>query len=124
MWSVLRERWRQGHRTAAYPRELPVLPDRYRGRPELDAAKCPEGCRECVAACPTDAITRDGPHPLALDLGRCLFCTDCVEACPTSCLEMAGALPWLPRPRDCVSCAVCVVLCPVEALRMASGDGE
>jgi Ni,Fe-hydrogenase III small subunit/Pyruvate/2-oxoacid:ferredoxin oxidoreductase delta subunit len=87
MWSVLRERWRQGHRTAAYPRELPVLPDRYRGRPELDAAKCPEGCRECVAACPTDAITRDGPHPLALDLGRCLFCTECATACPAGALR-------------------------------------
>jgi Ni,Fe-hydrogenase III small subunit/Pyruvate/2-oxoacid:ferredoxin oxidoreductase delta subunit len=81
MLEVLRERLRQGHRTAPYPRALPVLPDRFRGQPALDASKCPAGCRECADACPTGAID-GGDGGLRLDLGRCLFCTDCVEACP------------------------------------------
>jgi Ni,Fe-hydrogenase III small subunit/Pyruvate/2-oxoacid:ferredoxin oxidoreductase delta subunit len=80
MLRVMLERLRQGGRTLPYPRELPVLPERFRGLPVLDAAKCREGCADCAAACPTGAIAVDGGGP-RLDLGRCLFCTDCVEAC-------------------------------------------
>jgi Ni,Fe-hydrogenase III small subunit/ferredoxin len=82
MLRIIRERVRQGQRTIAYPAsDPPALPDRYRGLPILDESKCPDGCRECAHACPTEAITRD-EHGLCLDLGRCLFCTDCAEACP------------------------------------------
>jgi Ni,Fe-hydrogenase III small subunit/Pyruvate/2-oxoacid:ferredoxin oxidoreductase delta subunit len=87
MFRVLRERIRQGHRTSKYPLELPVLPDWFRGRPVVNASKCPDGCQECVAACPTDAITRKGPRSLQIDLGRCLFCTDCVQACPVGAIH-------------------------------------
>jgi Ni,Fe-hydrogenase III small subunit/NAD-dependent dihydropyrimidine dehydrogenase PreA subunit len=74
-------RLRQGHRTIGFPGEAPWLPDRFRGRPQLDESKCVAGCAACIEACPTDAIRmeRDG---LRLDLGRCLFCTDCRDACP------------------------------------------
>src|SRR5436190_24361257 len=82
MFRVIQERLRQGHRTSRYPLELPVLPDRFRGRPALDASRCPDGCRACADACPTGAILLDGGQKLQIDLGRCLFCTDCVEACP------------------------------------------
>jgi Ni,Fe-hydrogenase III small subunit/ferredoxin len=82
MWTIIRERLRQGRRTIAYPDgDAPPLPDRFRGLPVLDAARCPDGCDRCVESCPTDAIThQDGA--LALDLGRCLFCDACTEACP------------------------------------------
>jgi Ni,Fe-hydrogenase III small subunit/NAD-dependent dihydropyrimidine dehydrogenase PreA subunit len=86
MLSVLLERLRQGRRTISYPRELPVLPDRFRGLPVLDAARCAAGCGDCADACPTRAITA-GASGWQLDLGRCLFCTDCVEACPTGALR-------------------------------------
>jgi Ni,Fe-hydrogenase III small subunit/NAD-dependent dihydropyrimidine dehydrogenase PreA subunit len=81
MLRVLLGRRQQQHRTVGFPRESPVLPDRFRGHPEIDASRCPDGCRECVDACPTDAIASDG-QSLALDLGRCLFCADCTNACP------------------------------------------
>jgi Ni,Fe-hydrogenase III small subunit/NAD-dependent dihydropyrimidine dehydrogenase PreA subunit len=58
-----------------------VLPDRLRGRPAIDAAKCPSGCRECAEVCPTDAITVSDKG-VQLDLGRCLFCPECERACP------------------------------------------
>ena len=49
----------------------PELPERFRGRPEIDAGQCPDGCRACAEACPTQAITSDGvgadrPGPLPL----------------------------------------------------------
>src|SRR5690606_16353979 len=81
MFDLLRARLRQGHRTTPYPDgPAPALPDRFRGLPVLDASRCADGCRQCADACPTGALRL---APLALDLGRCLFCTDCVRACPT-----------------------------------------
>ena len=86
MFSIIRERIRQGRRTIAFPKgDAPTVAERFRGLPVLDESKCPEGCQACVEACPTDAIARSeaGRESLSLDLGRCLFCADCVEACPS-----------------------------------------
>jgi Ni,Fe-hydrogenase III small subunit/NAD-dependent dihydropyrimidine dehydrogenase PreA subunit len=92
MLQVSLARLKQGHRTIAYPAQVPALPDRFRGLPVVDASKCPDGCRACAEACPTNAITVADGGP-RLDLGRCLFCTDCVEACP------AGAIRYTPEFR-------------------------
>lgn len=86
MWNVLLARWKQGHRTIRYPAEPPVLPDRFRGLPVVDTSRCPNGCRACAEACPTDAISI-GENGFRLDLGRCLFCTECVEACPEGAIQ-------------------------------------
>jgi Ni,Fe-hydrogenase III small subunit/Pyruvate/2-oxoacid:ferredoxin oxidoreductase delta subunit len=86
MIDVIRARLRQGYRTMGYPdAPPPPLPERFRGRPQIDASKCREGCRDCAEACPTGAIDlRDGPQ---VDLGRCIFCTDCARACPEGALD-------------------------------------
>jgi Ni,Fe-hydrogenase III small subunit/ferredoxin len=81
MLQISLARLQQGHRTIPYPAQEPTLPDRFRGLPVIDAAKCPDGCQACADACPTDAITLDGGK-VRLDLGRCLFCVDCAQACP------------------------------------------
>ena len=80
MLKALLTRFRQGHRTMAYPDAPQPLPPRFRGLPLLDASRCGEGCRACAEACPYGAISASGP--LSLDMGKCLFCSDCAAACP------------------------------------------
>ena len=97
MIHILLSRLRQGHRTLPYPKELPALPERFRGRPVIDASKCAnttegknsDGCRLCAEACPTEAINlRDGIPEI--DLGKCLFCPECETACPTGAIRYSG----------------------------------
>src|SRR5207248_10661653 len=60
MLQVSLARLKQGHRTIAYPAQAPTLPDRFRGLPAVDSSKCPDGCRACADACPTNAIAVEG----------------------------------------------------------------
>jgi Ni,Fe-hydrogenase III small subunit/ferredoxin len=100
MLNIIRERLKQGHRTIAYPAgDAPSLPDRFRGLPVLDESLCPDECRACVEACPTDAVTRD-QQGLRMDLGRCLFCTDCGEACPEGGIRFTQDYRLAVRNRD------------------------
>ena len=103
MLNVILERLRQGHRTIGFPDQLPTLPDRLRGRPVLDATKCPPGCHACAEVCPTEAI-RIGANKLELDLGRCLFCPECAAACPE------GAIQFQPEYRLAASRRTALVL--------------
>ena len=107
MIHILLSRVRQGHRTLPYPKELPALPERFRGRPVVDASKCAntsesgpkDGCQLCVEACPTEAIKlREGVPQI--DLGRCLFCPECEEACPTGAIHYSGDHRCAVRDRE------------------------
>jgi Ni,Fe-hydrogenase III small subunit/NAD-dependent dihydropyrimidine dehydrogenase PreA subunit len=99
MLEVLLARLKQGHRTVPYPTQEPTLPDRFRGLPVVDPARCPQGCRDCADACPTDAVTVGG-NGVRLDLGRCLFCTDCVEACPERAIRYTQDYRLATRRRE------------------------
>jgi Ni,Fe-hydrogenase III small subunit/NAD-dependent dihydropyrimidine dehydrogenase PreA subunit len=90
---------KQGHRTMAFPGSPQPLPDRFRGHPLLDPSRCAEGCRECIDACPTDAIAIDRGG-LGLDLGRCLFCSDCVGACPEGAIRYTTEHRMAARSRE------------------------
>jgi Ni,Fe-hydrogenase III small subunit/NAD-dependent dihydropyrimidine dehydrogenase PreA subunit len=99
MLRVLTERWRQKHRTMSWPDgDAPALPPRYRGLPVIDRSQCPDECRQCVEACPTDAITFDGS--LRLDLGRCLFCTECIDNCPEGAIAYTQDFRLATRTRE------------------------
>lgn len=99
MLHVLFARLKQGHRTIDYPAQVPALPDRFRGLPVVDTDKCPDGCRACADACPTDAVAID-EQGFRLDLGRCLFCTDCVEACPEGAIRYSREHRLATRTRE------------------------
>ena len=99
MIRILRERWRQGRRTIAFPDgPPPPLPARVRGRPTIDAGQCESGCASCVEACPTGALAL-APEP-RIDLGRCLFCADCATACPTGALAHTAEYRLATRRRE------------------------
>jgi Ni,Fe-hydrogenase III small subunit/Pyruvate/2-oxoacid:ferredoxin oxidoreductase delta subunit len=99
MLKVLLARLQQGHRTIPYPGQEPVLPDRLRGLPVLDASRCPPGCAVCAEACPTDAVALDEGQP-RLDLGCCLFCTECTAACPEGALRYTQEYRLATRTRE------------------------
>lgn len=90
MLNWLTTRASQGHRTLAYPAEPVTMPETYLGRPAVEAIgkSCPPDCRECIASCPTDAITIQ--PVVSLDLGRCVFCSDCVQACPEQIFRLSN----------------------------------
>lgn len=99
MLKVILARWQQKHRTFRYPDgAAPPLPDRFRGRPLIDTAKCPAECRLCVDVCPTGAL--DPLHPGTVDLGKCLFCTACAQACPQQAITFADNYQLAARARD------------------------
>ncbi len=79
MLKELIARMRQGYRTMPYPKGEAVLPDRFRGKPEIAEAASEAACRAAVAACPTGAVAVEAGRP-TLDMGRCLFCAECATA--------------------------------------------
>jgi Ni,Fe-hydrogenase III small subunit/ferredoxin len=103
MIKSLLARLQQGKRTLEYPEGEagPQMPDRFRGLPVIDEAKCPEGCRDCAEACPTDAISLGSPGGgVRLDLGRCLFCAECEAACPERAIAHSTEYRMAARERD------------------------
>ena len=56
----------------------PVLPELFRGRPQIDAKPCADGCVSCQEICPTEAIEL---NPVRIDMGKCVFCNECKWTC-------------------------------------------
>ncbi len=90
-------RLKQGQRTSGFPKEPVNLPERFRGRPLIDASKCQADCHACADACPTQAVSN---NPLRIDLGQCLFCHNCQEVCTNRAVAFTGDYRLASISRD------------------------
>ena len=81
-----------GNVTLPYPAEPQPLPEKFRGRPIFDAAKC-IGCAGCANNCPARAIlVFDVCQEIRIlqYLGRrCTYCGRCADVCPEKAITMS-----------------------------------
>lgn len=90
MIRYLIERLWRGPATIAFPGGPVGLPDRFRGRPSFDPARCPDGCRDCAANAPSRLVVAGPGGAPALDLGACLFSPEEAAACPRGAIRYSG----------------------------------
>ena len=100
MIEILKARFRLGRQTVAWPDGPARFPERFRGRPVLDPARCPPECAACLEACAVQAIAAPGQPEMALDLGRCVFCGACADACPEGALAFTRDFRLATRTRE------------------------
>ena len=80
MIRAIRARLQQGTRTASFPAGEADLPERFRGRPVRDAARCHD-CAACQARMPSALLEAAGPARARLDAGASLFAPEEADAC-------------------------------------------
>ncbi len=81
-----------GRVTLPYPVEAKPVPEKFRGRPIFDAAKC-IGCAGCANNCTARAIL---VHDVCQELRilkyvgqRCTYCGRCADVCPEKAITMS-----------------------------------
>jgi Ni,Fe-hydrogenase III small subunit/NAD-dependent dihydropyrimidine dehydrogenase PreA subunit len=98
MLKALIARLKQGYRTGTFPTTAPKLPERFRGRPEIDADKC-QNCGKCLEICPAKAIST-GVNGRCIDTGKCIFCGECATQCPQQVITFGREYRTAAMSRD------------------------
>jgi Ni,Fe-hydrogenase III small subunit/formate hydrogenlyase subunit 6/NADH:ubiquinone oxidoreductase subunit I len=100
MLKMLIERLRQGRRTMSFPPPAPVLPKRFRGRPELAGARCISEARSCDARRTAPALHHEAGLGPSIDLGASLFSPEEMQACPARALRFGSEYAMAVRTRE------------------------
>lgn len=90
MFEILRKIWQTGTVTKRQP--LAAAAGKYRGKIELDAAKC-NGCQDCVGICPSGALSASGSSDhsqIIIEHHKCVFCGSCAENCEQRAIKMTN----------------------------------
>ncbi len=99
MLRFLRTRLQQGVRTGAFPGGAVELPDRFRGRPRLNASKCAQ-CERCAASGVSGLLTVTEQGRPLLDVGECRFAPEETAACPQGALRFTREHAMASRTRE------------------------
>jgi len=83
MFQTLAVRKAQGTQYIANLRA--AQPAGFRGKPLIAATACAPNCRDCIDACPSNAIDfiANKTNTVQIDMGRCVMCGDCAPLCPS-----------------------------------------
>ena len=80
---------------------------------------CNQSYRNCVAECPTQAITINKLGVVMINKKLCISCFSCVAVCPIGAMmRHDGGL----YPFKCVACGACAKECPVDALEIVQEE--
>jgi Ni,Fe-hydrogenase III small subunit len=89
----------QGTPTSSFPRGDAGFPERFRGRPELDASRCGQ-CDSCAARSPSGLLTITEQGRPRLDVGAALFAPEEAAACPHVALRFTREHAMAARMRE------------------------
>jgi Ni,Fe-hydrogenase III small subunit/ferredoxin len=90
----------KGKATTAWPGHGSDGQEGLLGMPRYNPELCRDGCADCAAVCPTEAIKARPQAGLDVDYGRCVVCQLCTEACPTGAMSPSGDWAFGVRQRD------------------------
>ncbi|MFC1490214.1 4Fe-4S dicluster domain-containing protein [Candidatus Latescibacterota bacterium] len=87
LWEAIKVLLVEGPYTSKFPKEMPVPPDSFRGKPEFDPDIC-IGCGACSEVCPSRSIEvidniEERKRTLKLRYDICNFCGQCNLYCTT-----------------------------------------
>jgi len=91
-----------GRVTIEYPYVSITVPERFRGRVDVDLEKC-IGCGACASFCPAGAIVwYSSVEGITLEFhfNKCIFCGLCIENCPEKALKFSHEFELASRTRE------------------------
>jgi Ni,Fe-hydrogenase III small subunit len=89
MMRELLRRLLKGPVTSRYPRAPVDFPERFRGRPQIDPARCSNQLAGCGSRIPSALLVRGEDGAPQLDLGACLFAPEEAGACPEGAIQFS-----------------------------------
>ena len=81
--------------TAAYKCPQKCFVDLVKARPKANIDTTCNGCGECVAVCPVDAIRGEKDQRHIIDKEKCIGCGICLDKCPLHAIALWGGLGYV-----------------------------